>query len=123
MSNLYKRLLARWAQFRIEAAILIAGLRGVIVNLAYIGRLRAAHTPRIAVLVDSRREALLLRLLRLCAVVPKCIVHVIERPSELQALAKGLPIDGTLLVATPRLYLKHYQQMAELRRRQRLLVL
>ena len=123
MSNLYKRLLARWAQFRIEAAILIAGLRGVIVNLAYIGRLRAAHTPRIAVLVDSRREALLLRLLRLCAVVPKCTVHVIERPPELEALAKGLPIDGTLLVATPRLYLKHYQQMAELRRRQRLLVL
>ena len=123
MSNFRKRAHARWAQVRIETAILIAGLRGVIVNLAYIGRLRATDTPRIAVLVDSQREAVVLKLLRLSTAVPWCTVHVIQRPLELDAFAQTVTADGALLVVTSRLYLKHYQQMADLRRRQRLLVL
>ena len=123
MRSLWKRLLARWSQFRIETVIFIIGLRSLIVNLAYLGRLRSADPLRIAVLVDSRREAMLLWLLRLFTVVPECTVHVIQRPPELDALAHALPADGTLLVATSRLYLKHYQRLVDLSRRRRLLVL
>ena len=74
-------------------------------------------------LVDSRREAALLRLLNLVAVIPRCMVCVIRRTDELHALAENDVGGEAPLVATSRLYSKYYQVMAGLRQRLRLIVL
>lgn len=73
--------------------------------------------------MDSQREAALLRLLKHATVIPWCKVHVIRRTGEFHELAEQNASEETLLVATSRLYSKHYQAMVDLRRRLRLIVL
>lgn len=75
------------------------------------------------VLVDSQREAALLRFLSLTTMIPRCRVRVIRHTDELRAFAKNSPGESTLLVATARLYSKRYQAITGLRRRLRLIVL
>lgn len=123
MKNPWKRFLAKWIQYRIETQLLVANLLGLIVNLAFMGRFRPRGAPPIVVLVDSHREALVLWLLRLLAVIPaQCGIHVIRQPAELYAIAQSSPVGATL-VATSRLCSKHYQAMADFRRRQQVNVI
>jgi hypothetical protein len=118
-----KRLLAKWAQYRIETAMLAAGFLGLIVNLTYMQRFLPTAQHRIIVLVDSRREAILLRFLHLTAVIPRFGVRVIKNGNEFRALAENSSTGGTLLAATARLYAKHYTSMLNWHRSQRLIVL
>lgn len=103
--------------------MLVAGFLGLIVNLAYMGRLRSPGENRIVVLVDSQREAALLRLLYLTAMIPRCRVRVVQQTDELRAFSETSVGGEVLLVATSRLYSKHYQVMADFRRRLQLIVL
>ncbi len=103
--------------------MLAAGLLGLIVNLECMGRLRLSGESRIIVLVDSQREAALLRLLNLAAMIPRCGVRVIRRVDELHEFAGNSPSEKMVMVATSRLYSKHYQVMVDLRRHLRLIVL
>lgn len=123
MRSLRKRLRAKWAQHRTETAILAASFLGLVVNLACMGRLLSPGENPVIVLVDSQREAALLRFLNLTTMIPRCRVRVIRHTDELRAFAKISPGKGTLLVATARLYSKHYQGITGLRRRLQLIVL
>ena len=123
MRHLGKRLLSRWTQFHIETAIHITGVLGLIVNLAYMGRLRSPGESRVVVFVDSQREAALLQLLGLVAVIPRCSVCVIRQADDLHARTEKSFRREVLLVATSRVYLNHYQVMAVLRKQSRMVVI
>jgi hypothetical protein len=112
----------RWAQFRNEASGLIEGFQLLAVNLAYI-QLRAPEKKRIVVIVDSRREAVLLWLLWIGQVLPRYTVWVIHRTSHLSPYVKADFGGESLLIATSRAFTKHYQLLADLRRQRRLVVL
>lgn len=103
--------------------MLVAGFLGLIVNLECMGRLRLPGESRIIVLMDSQREAALLRLLNLAAMIPRCRVCVIRHADELHEFTGNSSSEKALLVATSRLYSKHYQVMAGLRRRLQWIVL
>lgn len=120
--RLGKRLSMRWAQFRNEASGLIEGFQLLAVNLAYI-QLRAPEKKRIVVIVDSRREAVLLWLLWIGQVLPRYTVWVIHRTSHLSPYVKADFGGESLLIATSRAFTKHYQLLADLRRQRRLVVL
>jgi len=103
--------------------MLVAGFLGLIVNLRYMGRFLPSGDNQIIVLVDSPREAAILRLLRLAGMIPRLQVSVIRQSNELQAFAENSATREVLSVATSQLYSKHYQVMTGLRRRLRLIVL
>lgn len=119
----WKRILRRWLQFRSEASGLVTGFQLLIVNLVYISRLRSPEENRLVVIVDSWREAVLLWLLWACKVLPRYNVWVIRRAGHLDSYVKT-DFDGELLmIATSKVFTKHYQLLAELRRQQRLIIL
>lgn len=121
--RLWKRISTRWVQFCGEASGLATGFQLLIVNLAYIGQLRAPEENRIVVIVDSWREAIILWLLWIGRVLPRYKVWVIRRAGQLDLRAQEDFGGELLLVATSRAYTKHYQLLADLRRQQRLIVL
>lgn len=122
MRHLWARLIAAWVRFWTETANSDAGFLELIVNLAYLRQVRPAPTAQIIVLVNSRREASLLRLLRLARVIPWCRVRVVHRAADLRDLADN-HADGRLLVATLQLFLKQHQAVAALRRQSSVVVI
>lgn len=122
MRRILRGLLARLGQYRIETAIFVKGILGLIVNLAYIGRLQLPEGMRIVVLVCSQQEALIFRILRLMTVISQCRVCVIRSAEEFNTLAGDLTENEMLFIATSHLYCKHYQVMSGLHQSQRLIV-
>ena len=123
MSRLGQRLRTRWEQFTIETALLICGVQGLVANLACVRTLGLQNPLRLEVVVDSLREAMTLRLLRLAGVIPACAIHTVDGPGELRGLVQGRTPDSALLVVTPHLYSRHYQVLAAARRKLQLVVL
>ena len=123
MSHLGKRLLRRWTQYKIETAIHITGVLGLIVNLAYMGRLQLPGESRIIVFVDSQREAALLQLLGWVNVIPRCSVCLVRQAEDISARTAKSSRREMLLVVTSRVYLNHYQGMAVLRKQSRMIVI
>lgn len=121
--RLWKRISTRWFQFRDEASGLVTEFQLLIVNLANIGQLKSPEKSRIVVIVDSRREAMILWLLWVVRVLPRYNVRVICRADQLSQYAEADFGGELLLVATSRTFTKHYQLLAALRRQQRLIVL
>lgn len=115
MKHLWRRLIANWVQFWTVTANPVSGFLDLIVNLVYMSRLRLLETTGIVVLVNSRREALLLRLLRLVAAIPWCGVRLVQRPDDLDAFANNISGGNALLVATSQLFSKQHQAVVALR--------
>ena len=121
--RLWKRIATRWSQFRDEVEGLVRGFQLLIVNLALMGKLRPVGVDPITVIVDSWREATILRLLWIARVLPRYRVLVVRRASDL-SLSTASNFGGeSLLIATSRAFTKHYQLLANLRHQRRLVVL
>lgn len=116
MNDLKQRLVAAWVRGWMGVAAGDTGLLDLIVNLSCVEKVRSAGFSRIVVLVNGRREALLLRLLQLMAAIPRCSVRVVHRPDDLRGLAEQTADGKTLLLATLQLFLKHHQAVVALRR-------
>jgi len=121
--RLWKRIAMRWFQFRDEVGGLIRGFQVLIVNLALIGKLRPVGLEPITVIVDSWREATILRLLWITQLLPRHKILVVRRACDLH-----LPIQSnfggeSLLIVTSRAFTKHYHLLASLRHQRRLVVL
>ena len=129
------RLQGRLRQYRIESAMLAAAFRSLAVNLEFMERLGLRAASRVVV-VDSWREATLLRVLGSLHLVRRCTVHVVTRAEKLAEVATaearaGRPIiylgdpDGEIarIILTMRVCSRHYQTVAELRRRATILVI
>lgn len=119
----WKRIITRWQQFRNEASGLVTGFQLLMVNLAYISQLRSKEKTRLVVIVDSWREAAILWLLCICRVLPRYKIWVIRRGRTISSYAESDFGGEMLMVATSKAYIKHYQLLAELRRRRRLIIL
>lgn len=92
------------------------------VNLEYMDRLGVSAPDRIVV-VDSWREAILLRTLGRIGVVRRCTVSVVTRAEQLVAIADTSHRSGRPVVLTLRVCSRHYQTVAALRRRASIVVL
>lgn len=120
--NLWERFSRRWQQFRDDVSGLIAGLQLLVVNLAYI-QLRLPGKNRMVIIVDSWREAMILRLLWIARLLPRYKIWVIRRAVHLDFYAEADFGGELLLITTSRAFTKHYQLLADLRRQRRLVVL
>ena len=121
--RLRKRIATRWLQFRDEVAGLIRGFQLLIVNLALIGKLRPVGQDPITVIVDSWREATILRLLWITQLLPRHKILVVRRTCDLNLSAQSNFGSESLLIVTSRAFAKNYQLLAGLRHQQRLVVL
>lgn len=121
--RLWNRITTRWSQFRDEVAGLIRGFQLLIVNLALIGKLRPVGLDPITVIVDSWREATILRLLWITQLLPRHKILVVRRACDLDLSMQSNFGSESLLIATSRAFTKHYQLLADLRRQRRLVVL
>ena len=120
--NLRDRFLARFRQYRIESGQLAAAMRSLAVNLEYMDRLGVSTRDRIVV-VDSWREAILLRALGRIGVMRRCTASVVTRAEQLVAIADASHRSGRPVVLTLRVCSRHYQTVAALRRRVSIVVL
>jgi ABC-type taurine transport system substrate-binding protein len=102
---------------------LISGFQLLIVNLAIIGKLRPVGLAPITVIVDSWREATLLKLLWIMHLLPRHKILVVRRASDLNVSMRSDLGAESLLIATSRAFTKHYQLLADLRHQRRLVVL
>lgn len=118
---LLKRLSLRWLQFNDEAKQLVEGFQLLIVNLAYI-QLRSSEKKQQIVIVDSWREAIILWLLRGVNILPGYKVWVVRSADNLRQYAETDFADKLLMVATSRVFTKHYQVLSNLRQQRRLVV-
>lgn len=121
--RLRKRIATRWSQFRDEVVGLIRGFQLLIVNLALIGKLRSVGLDPITVIVDSWREATILRLLWITQLLPRHKILVVRRACDLDFSAQSNFGSESLLIVTSRVFTKHYQLLADLRHQRRLVVL
>lgn len=120
--RLSKRISRRWIQFCAEVTDLISGFQILLVNLDLIGRLRPALPKSITVIVDSRREATILRLLSILRLLPRHNILVVLGAHDLDLLMRLNCGIESLLIVTSRVFIKHYQLLARLRTQRRLLV-
>ena len=120
---LWKRIATRWFQFRGEVVGLIWGFQQLIVNLYLIGKLRPAGVNPIIVIVDSWREATLLRLLWIIQLLPRHKILVVHRACDLNSSMQSNFGNESLLIVTSRVFTKHYQLLADLRNQRRMVVL
>lgn len=120
---LWKRISTRWFQFRDEVVGLIRGFQLLIVNLALIGKLRPVGLEPITVIVDSWREATILRLLWITQLLPRHKILVVRRARDLDLSTRSNFGGESLLIVTSRAFTKHYQLLASLRHQRRLVVL
>jgi len=102
--------------------MLSAAFRSLVVNLVFLNRFAPDGRPPL-VLVDSWREALFLRSLVAARVIPRCRVRVIVHRHSLSECARIGTEEGRTLVLTMRVCARHYQAVAELRRRGGVLVI
>jgi len=123
MKRLLNRFATRWSQFRDEVVGLIRGFQLLIVNLALIGNLRPAGLEPITVIVDSLREAAILRLLWIVRLLPCHKILVVRRTCDLSLSMQSDFGSESLLIVTSRAFSKHYPLLAELRHQRRLVVL
>jgi hypothetical protein len=121
--RLWKRIATRWFQFRDEVVGLIWGFQILIVNLSLIGKLRPAGVNPITVIVDSWREATILRLLCFTQLLPRHKILVVLRSRDLNLSMQSNFGNDTLLIVTSRAFTKHYQLLADLRHQRRMIVL
>lgn len=121
--RLRKRIATRWSQFRDEVVGLIRGFQLLIVSLALIGKLRPVGSDPITVIVDSWREATILRLLRIIQLLPRHKILVVRRACDLNLSMQSNFGNKSLLIVTTRAFTKHYQLLADLRHQRRLVVL
>lgn len=121
--RLWNRIATRWSQFRDEVVGLIRGFQLLIVNLALIGKLRPVGLDPITVIVDSWREATILRLLWITQLLPRHRILVVRRTSDLDLSTQSNFGSESLLIVTSRAFTKHYQLLADLRHQRRLVVL
>lgn len=121
--RLWNRIATRWSQFRNEVVGLIRGFQLLIVNLALIGKLRPVGLDPITVIVDSWREATILRLLWSTQLLPRHKILVVRRTSDLDLSTQSNFGSESLLIVTSRAFTKHYQLLADLRHQRRLVVL
>lgn len=121
--RIWKRVNTRWVQFRHETVGLIRGFQMLMVSLALIGQVRLSREGPILVIVDSWREALLLWFLWMVRVLPRYRILVVRRAQDLDHPVESDFYGETMLIATSRVFTKHYQIMAELRHQQRLVVI
>lgn len=121
--RLRKRIATRWLQFRDEVVGLIRGFQLLIVNLALIGKLRPVGLDPITVIVDSWREATILRLLWITQLLPRHKILVVRRACDLNLSTQSNFGSESLLIVTSRAFTKHYQLLADLRHQRRLVVL
>jgi hypothetical protein len=102
--------------------MLAAAFRSLAVNLEYMERLGLRSSSRVVV-VDSWREATLLRVLGSVHLIRRCTVHVVTRAERLAAVAADAASAGRPVILTMRVCSRHYQTVAELRRRATILVI
>ena len=121
--RLWKLIPTRWFQFRDEVVGIIRGFQLLIVNLALIGKLRPVGSEPITVIVDSWREATILRLLWVTQLLPRHKILVVRHACDLHMLMQSNFGGESLLIVTSRAYIKYYQFLASLRHQQRMFVL
>lgn len=123
MGQITRRIAKRWFQFLDEVSGLVRGLQLLIVNLSLIGTLQPVRSYSITVVVDSVRESIILKLLSLTRLLPRHRTIVVSCNGDLDFLFKLDRRNQPLLIVTSRTFTRHYQQLADLRRQQRLVVL
>lgn len=123
MINLWKRIASRGFQFRGEVVGLIRGFQLLIVNLSLLEKLRPAGANPSTVIVDSWREAIILRLLWITQLLPRHKILVVRRNCDLKLSMHSNVGKETLLIVTSRAFIKHYQLLVDLRNKGRLVVL
>lgn len=121
--RLWRRITARWFQFRDEVVGLIRGFQLLIVNLALIGKLRPVGLDPITVVVDSWREATILKLLWITQLLPRHKILVVRRACDLHMPMQSDFGGESLLIVTSRAFTKYYPLLARLRHQRRLVVL
>ena len=121
--RLWTRMATRWFQFRGEVVGLIRGVQQLIVNLSLIGKLRPAGVNPITVIVDSWREATILRLLWIMQLLPRHKILVVRRACDLNSSMQSHFENESPLIVTSRVFTQHYQLLADWRHQRRLVVL
>jgi len=111
-----KKAREKWIQFRIESALRAGETQSLIVNLALIRRLQSAQAAGLVVFVETLRDALLIRFLGLCSLIPRAQVVVVREVSEALEIVQDQAEKRRVSVMASRLFLKYYQHLVEARR-------
>lgn len=119
----WNRIATRWFQFRYEVVGLIRGFQTLVVNLALIGKIKAIRLDPIIVIVDSWREATILRLFWVAQLFPRHKILVVRRACDLQMHIQSNFEGVSLVIVTSRAFTRHYQLLVSLRHHRRLVVL
>ena len=121
--NLQKRVVCRWRQFHIEVVDLVSGIHLLIVNLWFLGKARADRANITCVIVDSWREAIVLRFLCFIRLLPRCKVVIASYPFDLTLAMPSDIYNQSLVIATSKAFIKNYQSLSNMRNRRKLIVL
>ncbi len=110
------RISDRWAQFLTETRIKSASLQSLLLNLAFLRQdLRA--DLQFVLLVDSWREAILLRTFSAIRVLPRLRIRVIRRTEDVPLAMAEPRSANTLVIVTSHLYARYHHLMAASRKR------
>jgi hypothetical protein len=116
MTRAWKTAQDRWSRFRMESALRAGETQSLVVNLALIGRMNPAEEGRLVVLVETFRDALLIRFLSFISMVPRGDVIVVREMGQILKIVREQMGRRGLSVIASRLFLKYYQQLVEARK-------
>jgi hypothetical protein len=117
MTYLWRKALEKWRQFRIEVRLRATETLSLVVNLAMISAGKPDEAVSFTVFVDSAKDAWLIRTLRGIRLLPASEVVVVSGVADLLDGIRQRSESRRLSVVASRLFLKHYQRLAEARRR------
>jgi hypothetical protein len=115
LGRAWKKAKQKSTQFRIESALRAGQLQSLVVNLALIGRVYPADAALLVVLVESMREALLLRFLGTVGLIPRSCVVIARDAEQIARIVRDQFERRGLSVVAWRLFLKYYQHLVDAR--------
>jgi hypothetical protein len=115
LDRAWKKAKQKSTQFRIESALRAGQLQSLVVNLALIGRVYPEDAAPLVVLVESTREAMLLRFLGTVGLIPRGCVVVARDTDQIARIVREQNEHRGLSVVAWRLFLKYYQHLVDAR--------
>ena len=121
--NLLKNMVVRWFQFSYEIDIIVKGEQLLIANLFLMQKVIRHDIKPIKLIVDSQRQATIIRLLCMARLLPRCNLEVVRGNRYLGLEVLSSSEAESIIIVTSNAYVKHYQQLAGLRQKRKIIVL
>ena len=121
--QLIKHIGNRLLQFNIEVKNLITGLELLIINLAFIDKIKLAGYRPNLVIVDSWRYMLILRFLWMIGLLSFQKILVVRKIADPESISLIDFSESSILIISSRTFIKYYQSLITLRHQGKLIVI